>query len=48
MSFFGLAKLLRTELDNVIILLINGGDKSTQTKDIKKAKAILKEWRQLQ
>ena len=35
-----------TEVDNVIILLLCGGDKSTQQKDIKKAKEynkILKE-----
>ena len=37
-----------TEIDDVIILLINGGDKSTQSKDIKKAKLILQEWRKLQ
>jgi len=34
-----------TELNNVILLLINGGDKSTQTKDIKTAKELLKQWR---
>lgn len=33
------------EIDNMIILLINAGDKSTQLKDIKKAKEYLKEWR---
>lgn len=32
----------------MIVLLINGGDKSTQTKDIEKAKSILQEWRNLQ
>ena len=37
-----------TEIDNVIVLLINGGDKSTQSKDIQKAKDILQEWRKLQ
>ncbi len=36
------------ELDKIIILLINGGDKSTQSKDIEKAKSILQEWRNLQ
>ena len=37
-----------TEIDNIIVLLINGGDKSTQSKDIIKAKSILQEWRNLQ
>ena len=32
-----------TEVDNVIILLLCGGDKSTQQKDIEKAKIINKE-----
>ena len=41
-------RIYYTEIDNVIVLLINGGDKSTQTKDIEKAKKILQEWRQLQ
>lgn len=42
-------RIYYTEVDNVIILLINGGDdKSTQPKDIKKAKSILQEWRNLQ
>ena len=36
------------KIDNVIVLLINGGDKSTQQKDIEKAKNILQEWRKLQ
>ncbi len=33
------------ETNNVIILLLCGGDKSTQSKDIKKAKEYLKIWR---
>lgn len=41
-------RIYYTEVDNVIILLINGGDKSTQSKDIEKAKSILQEWRNLQ
>lgn len=41
-------RIYYTEIDNVIILLINGGDKSTQSKDIEKAKLILQEWRNLQ
>lgn len=34
-----------TEVDNVIILLINAGDKSQQSKDILKAQKLLNEWR---
>lgn len=34
-----------SEIDNVVILLLSGGDKSTQTKDIKKAKEYLKIWK---
>ena len=41
-------RLYYTEIDNVIVLLINGGDKSTQSKDIKKAKLLLQEWRNIQ
>ncbi len=41
-------RIYYTEIDNIIILLINGGDKSTQSKDIEKAKKILNEWRNLQ
>ena len=41
-------RIYYTEIDNIIVLLINGGNKSTQTKDIQKAKEILQEWRQLQ
>ena len=41
-------RIYYTEIENIIILLINGGDKSTQTKDIKKAKMILQKWRKLQ
>ena len=41
-------RIYYTEIDNVIVLLINGGDKSTQQKDIEKAKNILQEWRKLQ
>lgn len=29
--------------ENVVIILLNGGDKSTQEKDIKKARQIIKE-----
>lgn len=41
-------RIYYTEIDNIIVLLINGGDKSTQQKDIKKAHNILQEWRSLQ
>ena len=41
-------RIYYTEIDNIIVLIINGGDKSTQSKDIEKAKGILQEWRNLQ
>lgn len=41
-------RIYYAEINNVIVLLINGGDKSTQSKDIIKAKNILQEWRNLQ
>lgn len=41
-------RIYYTEVENIIVLLINGGDKSTQSKDIEKAKSILQEWRNLQ
>lgn len=41
-------RIYYTEIDNVIVLLINGGDKSSQSKDIIKARSILQEWRNLQ
>lgn len=34
-----------TELDNIIILLLNAGDKKTQNKDIEKAKEYLNIWK---
>lgn len=48
MKFGSGYRIYYTEIDNVIILLINGGDKSTQSKDIKKARIILQEWRTIQ
>ncbi|MFA7659097.1 MAG: type II toxin-antitoxin system RelE/ParE family toxin [Candidatus Gastranaerophilaceae bacterium] len=33
------------EIDNLIVLLINAGDKKTQKKDIEKAKEYLKIWK---
>lgn len=41
-------RIYYTEIDSIIVLLINGGDKSTQSKDILKAKSILQEWRNSQ
>lgn len=41
-------RIYYTEIDNVIVLFINGGDKSSQSKDIQKAKQMLQEWRTLQ
>lgn len=35
-----------TEIDNTIVLLINGGDKSSQSKAINLAQELLDEWRQ--
>jgi len=34
-----------TEVNNVILLLLNAGDKKTQSKNIKKAKEYLKIWK---
>jgi len=34
-----------TEENNKIVLLINGGDKSKQSKDIEKAHQLLEQWR---
>ena len=42
--FFGPGfRVYYTIRDNTIVLLVNGGNKASQKKDIKKAKAILKE-----
>ena len=38
-------RIYYTEIQNVIVLLINGGDKSKQSKDIQKAHELLNEWR---
>lgn len=35
-----------SNLDNIIILLLNGGDKSSQAKDIEKAKLYLKNYKE--
>jgi len=37
-----------SEIDNIIVLLLNAGDKKSQTNDIKKAKEYIKTWRQNQ
>ena len=39
-------RIYYTEQNYKIILLINGGDKSRQTKDIEKANEFLEQWRQ--
>lgn len=41
-------RIYYAEIDNIVVLLITGGNKSTQSKDIQKAKEILQEWRNLQ
>lgn len=38
-------RIYYTEYNDIIILLINGGDKSDQQKDIENAKKLLQEWR---
>ncbi len=38
-------RIYYTQYENTIVLLINGGDKSTQSKDIEKAHKLLAEWR---
>ena len=35
-----------TEFENVIVILLNGGDKKRQSKDIKKAKEYLTEYKE--
>ena len=36
-------RIYYTEVENIIIILLYGGDKSTQSKDIKKAKVYLQD-----
>lgn len=38
-------RIYYTKINNTVVLLVNGGDKSTQSKDIKKAQKFLDEWR---
>lgn len=42
--FGGGIRIYYSILGDVVVLLLNGGDKSTQKKDIKKAIELLKEW----
>lgn len=39
-------RIYYSELDDVIVLLLNAGDKKLQSKDIEKAKEYLEIWRQ--
>ena len=41
-------RIYYTEINGKVVLLINGGDKSEQSKDIEKAQKLLDEWRLLQ
>ena len=34
-----------SEINNVVVLLLNSGDKKSQSKDIKKAKEYINTWR---
>ena len=38
-------RIYYVELDEIILLLVNGGDKSTQTRDIQNAQNLLNKWR---
>lgn len=40
-------RIYYTEQNDKIILLINGGDKSKQSKDIEKAQELLEQWRDM-
>ena len=41
----GVYRIYYTEINGVVVLLINVGDKSDQSKDIVRAKKLLDEWR---
>ena len=41
-------RIYYSEIDNIIILLINAGDKKSQVNDIKKAHEYIENWRQNQ
>ena len=38
-------RIYYAEINNIILLLVNGGDKSSQVKDIENAQKFLNEWR---
>lgn len=38
-------RIYYTQINGVVVLLINGGDKSDQSNDIEKAQKLLDEWR---
>lgn len=46
LSFGSGYRIYFSEINNVIILLLCGGDKSTQSRDIKKAKEYLHIWKE--
>ena len=39
-------RIYYTQIETTIVILINGGDKSTQKKDIEKAQQLFEQWRQ--
>lgn len=45
-NFGGGYRIYYAEVDNIVILLLNAGDKKLQSNDILKAKEYLKIWRQ--
>ena len=45
-SFGSGYRIYYTEVDNIVVLLLNAGDKKLQSNDISKAKEYLKIWRQ--
>ena len=45
-NFGGGYRIYYTEVDNIVVLLLNAGDKKFQSKDILKAKEYLEIWRQ--
>jgi len=40
-------RIYYTEINNILLLLINGGDKSSQSKDIQKAQKLLDKWKEV-
>ena len=45
-SFGSGYRIYYTEINNIVVLLLNAGDKKLQSKDILKAKEYLRIWRQ--